>query len=560
MTSLRQLPLERLYHWEQHAGERIYLRQAAAGNWRDYTWGQVADQVRRVTAFLRHLAFAPGSRVAIYAKNCADWFIADFSIMMSGHISVPLYATQTADSMRYVLEHSDTQLVFVGAADSPENLRRALPDGVHTLAIQGAAIDCDFQLADILAQWQPIADNPQPPGDAIFTIMYTSGTTGNPKGVMHDYQTVAHAVPNIVESFNYTPADRFVSYLPLSHAAERIVVELQSLYCGASVAFPEGMDTFIDDLKRARPTFFFSVPRLWVKFKEAIETKLPPRLLSLLLSLPGCAGWIKRRVRRELGLEAARILGTGSAPTAEEVMHWYARLGMPLRDGYGMTENFAYGCMCEEDKQVPGAVGVPFDDAQVIIGADDEILFKSPVMMRGYYREPEETARVLRDGVYHTGDTGYIDADGQLHVTGRLSEVFKTTKGKFVKPTRLENFLGECALLGQVCVFGHGLDQPVLLAGIAEAGRSRPRPELEAQLRQVLAALNDRLETHEAVRQIFVVAEEWAVENLLLTPTLKLKRRQIEQRYRPWVEQHLHAEQTVIWEVPAVAGAGTAAA
>lgn len=554
MTPSPQLPLQRLYHWEKHAAGRVYLRQASAGSWREYSWAAVADQVRRLTRFLRHQAFEPGSRIAICAKNCADWLVADYAIMMSRHVSVPLYASQSEDSMRYVLQHSDTRLAFVGAGENTEAVPRALPPGALTVGIHGAGGGCDFYLADILEAWQPIADSPQPPAETIFTIMYTSGTTGNPKGVMHDYQTVAHAVPRMVESFKHTAADRFISYLPLSHAAERILVELQSLYCGGSVAFVENMDTFVADLRRARPTFFFSVPRLWVKFKQGVESSIPPRLLALLLKLPGCAGWIKTRVRQQLGLAHARLLGTGSAPIAEEVLRWYARLDMPLRDGYGMTENFAYGCMCEEGRLVPGAVGVPFDDAEVLIADDGEILFRSPVMMRGYYREPEKTAEVLRDGVYHTGDTGFIDADGQLHVTGRLSEVFKTSKGKFVAPARVENRLGDCPLLGQLCVFGHGLDQPVLLASLSEMALGRARSELRQPLLQMLEALNRHLEAHEAVRQVFIVAEEWTVENQLLTPTLKLKRRRIEQHYRPWVEQHLGGE-TVIWQAPeAVAG------
>ncbi|SHF04647.1 long-chain acyl-CoA synthetase [Microbulbifer donghaiensis] len=539
-------PLEILYMRERDCAESIYLRQMVQREWREYSWGEVMDRVRRIASFLCSRC-EPGDRIAIHAKNCADWIIVDYAIMLAGMVSVPLYTGQSAASMQYVLEHSESKLLFCGASDDNDALREVAAT-LPTIAIQRCEIECDYTLEQIVGEYSPMAESPLYDLEKVFTIMYTSGTTGNPKGVMHTWSAITFAVPNMVRGYGYDETDRFFSYLPLAHAAERIVVEFHSLYSGTPVYFPESLETFLDDLQRARPTMFFSVPRLWAKFKEGIDAKISPSLQRTLQRIPGVNRWFKRKVAQGLGLDQARMLVTGASPISVDLQKWYHRMGMMVADGYGMTENFIYGCNTHMgDTPVPGTVGKPFWDCQVKISAQGEILFKSEALMKGYYLEPEKTAEVLRDGFYHTGDAGFIDDDGLLHVTGRLSDTFKTSKGKFVQPAALENKFGEVALLGQVCVLGHGMDQPVMLANLSEMARSLEPESVAAELERALATVNAELPPHERLRAMFITSHDWTPQNDLATPTLKIKRKLVEARYRPWVERY--QQQTgVFWE------------
>ncbi|SDZ96059.1 AMP-binding protein [Microbulbifer marinus] len=539
-------PLELLYQREREQAGEVYLRQMVQREWREYTWGDVMDRVRRIASFLRE-RFEPGDRIAIHAKNCADWIIVDIGIMLAGMVSVPLYPGQSASSMEYVLEHSDSKLLFCGASDDNSALSQ-VAGRLPTVAIQRCEIECDSTLEVLLESHSPYPESPLFPEDKVFTIMYTSGTTGNPKGVMHTWSAITFAVPNMVRGYGYDETDRFFSYLPLAHAAERIVVEFHSLYSGTPVHFPESMETFLEDLQRARPTMFFSVPRLWAKFKEGIDAKISPSLQRTLLRIPGLNSWFKRKVQQGLGLDQARMLVTGASPISVDLQKWYHRMGMMVADGYGMTENFIYGCNTHMgETPVPGTVGKPFWDCQVKISEEGEILFKSDALMKGYYLEPEKTAEVIRDGFYHTGDAGFIDDDGLLHITGRLSDTFKTSKGKFVQPATLENRFGEVALLGQVCVLGHGMDQPVMLANLSELGRKQDPDKVNAELAQVLDTVNEQLPPHERLRAIFVTAHDWTPQNDLATPTLKIKRKLVEARYRPWIERY-QQQGGVVWE------------
>lgn len=526
---------ERLYHWEQTAPDRVWLRQPKNRQWQQWTWREAGQQARRMATYLKQQNLAPGSRVAIYAKNCAQWIISDLAIMLSGLVSVPLYPGQSASSMRYVMEHSDSQLLIVGAADDFSAIKEARPEAVNTIAIDSCSIDCDISFDEIQSTCEPMSDSPIPDLDTMFTIMYTSGTTGNPKGVMHLYRNAAFSIVNMMERNQRTEADRFVSYLPLSHAAERIVIEVQSLYCGAPISFIESLDTFVEDLREIRPTLFFSVPRLWKKFKEGVESKIVPSKLNLMLKIPFLSSMIKKKVQQQLGLASVDMFITGSAPVPLDVQQWYLKLGMPLQDGYGMTENFIYGCMCEGDP-IPGSVGKPMDNCELKISDEGEVLFKSEALMKGYYLEPEKTAEVLRNGYYHTGDTGYLDDDGNLYLTGRLSETFKTSKGKFIRPAVLENQLGDIGELGQMCIMGHGMDQPVLLAGLSEAGQSMNTDAVRASVESAINAINQQLPAHEQIHQVLVVSDEWAPDNEMLTPTLKLKRNVIGNHYKLVVE------------------------
>jgi long-chain acyl-CoA synthetase len=537
MTTTVKTPLEMFYRWEQETPGKVFLRQPKSLEWREYSWREVADQVRRLASFLRSKNYPQGTRIAIWSANSKDWPIVDFAIMMAGHVSVPIYPGQDVGSARYVFEHSEARMVFAGAFDMHDRLAEALTDVMETVAILGCRCNTDTSMEEILEQFSPMKESPQPPPENLMTLVYTSGTTGNPKGVMHIHETPGHVVPSLVASFRLNePESRLFSFLPMAHAAERILVELTGLYSNTSISFSEGQETFADEIRSVQPTFFFAVPRLWIKFKEGIDGKFSvAQQASMTLEQ-------KREVAYALGLASGRIIVTGSAPTPRDVQDWFLGMGIALRDAYGMTENFVHGMgWFKNDQPISGCVGQPMDPAtQVRVSDLGEIQFKSKGVMQGYYLDPEKTAEVFDDGWYCTGDAGRFDEDGNLWITGRLSEVFKTTKGKFIVPTRLENLFGRSRYLAQFCVYGHGRDQPAVLATLSEKGHELEPGQLIVELLALLEQINAEVPPYERLSHI-IVTPEWTIENGLLTPTMKLKRNQIVEAFR---EQTAATDQT----------------
>lgn len=327
----------------------------------------------------------------------------------------------------------------------------------------------------------------------------------------------------------------------MSHIAERIAVGINSLYVNGPISFSQSQATFAEEIRSVQPTIFFAVPRLWTKFKEAIDAKIPPEAQA------GLSPEQKSDIAHQLGLGEARCVLTGSAPTAEDVANWYLNMGIALREAYGMTENWAHGTAWYRTDKPPIAkcVGQAYESVQMRIGDAGEIQFKSKGVMTGYYKNPEKTAEVMTDdGFYRTGDAGKIDGDGNLWITGRISEVFKTSKGKFVVPTDLENKFARSHLLAQHCVIGHGMDQPILLATLSEAGRAQDQEVTRGELEALLGEVNSELSSHERVAAIYV-DDEWTMENNMLTPTLKLKRNSIEDRYKSQMVQDEPGERVV---------------
>ncbi len=527
MSEAVKTPLEMFYHWERETPDKVYLRQPKNLVWSEYTWRDVADQVRRIASFLKSKNYPEGSRIAIWSENSKDWPICDLAIMLAGHISVPIYPGQQVESARYVFGHSETRLVFAGSFDSAARVKEALLEDMELVAMLGCTAEASTSLEEIVKNYEPFAESPIPNPDDVFTIIYTSGTTGHPKGVMHMHKTPGYVVPGLAENMSLLePDSRCFSFLPMSHAAERIVVEMCSLYANVPVSFSEGLETFAEEVRSVQPTLFFAVPRLWVKFKEGVDAKIPPEMQANLTDEQ------KKAIAYQLGLGEARRIFTGSAPCPHDVQDWFLDMGIALRDGYGATENFIHGCAwVKDDKPISGCVGQPIHDSvQVRISPEGEIQFKSAGVMKGYYKNPEKTAEVLEDGWYRTGDSGRFDEDGNVWITGRISEVFKTSKGKFVVPLRVENLFGRCHALAQFCVYGHGLDKPVALVTLSENGAAMERDALRAKLAALLDEVNAELESHEKVGKL-VVCPEWTIDNMLLTPTMKIKRKAIEDEF-----------------------------
>jgi len=331
---------------------------------KDFTWREILDETRRMATHLQGHGFEPGTRIGILAKNAAHWLMADFAIWMAGYVSVPLYPTLAAGTIRQILEHSEVRLLFLGKLDGWDEMQPGVPAGLPCIrlplspATQGPAWD------DIVAGTEPLQGHPVRDGDELATIMYTSGTTGMPKGVMHSFATFAWSTAAARRRLPSDLDSRILSYLPLSHVAERTLVEHSLLASGMHVFFAEGIETFAADMQRARPTLFFSVPRLWVKFQQGVLARMPAAELDRMLDLPQVGDAVRAKVLGGLGLDRCEVAAGGAAPMPPELLRWYARLGLEIIEVYGMTENCGVSHCTLPGKPRPGTVGYPYDGVE----------------------------------------------------------------------------------------------------------------------------------------------------------------------------------------------------
>lgn len=546
--------LDHCYEHERGRTSQAWLTQPMGnGALREYTWGTGMAEVRRMAAHLQSLSLPPGSSIAIFAKNNAWWLMADLAIWMAGHVSVPIYPTLTAASVRQILEHADTRLVFVGKLDGFAGMAPGIPAELPRIALPLAPAELVApRWEDLVRNTAPLMGDVHRDADERATIIYTSGSTGEPKGVMHSFRTMC-AARAFVELARLTPEDRLISYLPLAHVAERAVLETTNFLVGYHVYFAESLDSFLEDVKRAQPTVFGSVPRLWLKFYSGVSAKMPEQKLKKLLRIPIVSGLVKKKILDGLGMRHVRMAVTGSAPTPPELIEWYAALGLRLHDIYGMTENFAISHAVRPGEVKAGWVGSVMSGVTCVRTEGGEILVKSPGTMLGYYKAEHLTRELIDDqGFIHTGDRGELDASGRLRITGRVKELFKTSKGKYVAPAPIENRLLAHADVEQACVAGANMAQPYALVVLGEHHRKRgvgeaERVQLTGVLEAHLASLNAELDPHEQLEKVVVMREEWTVDNGLLTPTLKLKRSAIEARYAEQVDAWYASRTNIVW-------------
>jgi len=554
-----RLILDQVFDHEANHPDRVYFTQPIGGGQVvDYTWRQVLDQSRRMAAHLQSRGFERGARIAILSKNCAHFFMAELAIWLGGYTTVAIFPTETADTVRFVLEHSEASLLFVGKLDSWPQQRAGVPVGLPCIAFP-LAPKTEFDTWDaITARTAPLQGRPQRGADELAMLIYTSGSTGTPKGVMSSFSAISRAAEGIAVETRRRVGQgvegRMLSYLPLAHSFERSWVEAASLWDGNShIYFAESLDTFLQDLQRARPTLFISVPRLWLKFQQGVFAKMPPAKLDRLLSIPLLGRVVARKVLKGLGLDAVKQAGSGSAPLPPELIRWYRRLGLKLFEGYGMTEDNSYSHTSNDQAMEPGYVGVPMAGVQVKLSPEGEILIKSPGQFSGYYKQPELTAASFTDdGFFRTGDRGERRPDGLLRITGRTKELFKTAKGKYIAPAPIENRLNAHAMVELSLVSGVGQSAAYAQVVLAEALRPRlddaaVRAEVQRQMEQLLADVNRTLADYEALQMIVVVREPWSIENGFLTPTMKIKRSRIEAAVEPMVERWYTQGSRVVW-------------
>ena len=372
---------------------------------------------------------------------------------------------------------------------------------------------------------------------------------------MHSFGNFAWALEQGIKRIPMGADDRMLSYLPLAHVVERVLVEHGWLRTGMHVYFAESLDTFAADLQRARPTIFFSVPRLWVKFQQGIHHKMPPTKLNRLLSIPLIGGLVRRKIQKALGLDQCKFAAGGAAPMPVALLQWYRKLGIPVNEGYGMTENLALSHLTLPGQNQEGTVGPAYPGVEDRIDPQTgEIQMRSPALMLGYYKEPEQTREVFTaDGWLRTGDKGTLDAQGNLRITGRVKDLFKTSKGKYVAPAPIEDKLVMHESIEACVVTGANLGQPLGIVMINAEAVSRitdptARTELQSSLGEHLKTINQTLDPHEQLKCLVVVTTAWTVDNDLITPTFKVKRNRIEDAYARHYERWESSNQKVIWE------------
>jgi long-subunit acyl-CoA synthetase (AMP-forming) len=559
MQTPQKLILEHVLEHAEKNPDRVFMTQpVGGGKVVDYTMGQVVDQARRMAAHLQAQGFEPGARIAMLGKNSAHFIMAELAIWMAGYTTVAIFPTETAETVNYVLGHSEASLLFVGKLDTWPHQKPGVPQGLPCIALP-LAPETGFDTWDaIVARTEPIAGRPTRAPDDIAILLYTSGSTGTPKGVMTSFAAITTAGRTAAEHTRRHGVgegeSRMLSYLPLAHTFERTWVEAASLIDGnVHLYFAEALDTFLADLQRARPTLFISVPRLWLKFQQGVFSKMPAEKLDRLLKIPLVGKLVARKVLKGLGLDQVRMAGSGSAPMPPELIDWYRRLGLPLYEGYGMSEDNSISHTSDAAHNAAGYVGVPMPGVQVRFSDEGEILIKSPAAFSGYYKRPDLDAESFtEDGFFRTGDLGEVGSNGLLKITGRAKEQFKTAKGKYVAPAPIENRINAHHMVELSMVSGVGQSAPYAIVVLAEELRptlneSSVREEVHRELEQLLAQVNAVTAGYEQLQMLVVADEPWTIENGCLTPTMKIKRRGIEETVAPHVQTWYASSSRVIW-------------
>ncbi|EPM4285606.1 AMP-binding protein [Vibrio alginolyticus] len=544
-------PNEMILKWAQERPNEVYLKQIINRQFVEYTFSDVADQALKLVSALRSLGVKPGDKVALVSKNCAEWFICDLAMMLGDYVSVPIFPTAGADTIEYCVTHSESKAIIGGKLDDPKATQQvidAMPELISIALPYDTAPKCKHEYQALIADAVPSKERPQHYDDKLMSLVYTSGTSGLPKGAMLTYGAFSWSVQQLINHIGIQENDRLFSYLPLAHITERVYIFGSSIMGGVPTAFPESLDTFIEDVKMHRPTLFISVPRLWTLFQQRIQDKLPQKKLNILLKIPFVNSLIKKKLADSLGLDQARVLGCGSAPVSPALLEWYHSVGLDITEAWGMTESFAYCTLnypFRADKI--GSVGNAGPGIELKIAADDEIMVRGKGLFSGYYKNDIATQESFdSEGWLHTGDIGAIDSDGYLTIQGRKKDNFKTAKGKFVSPVPIEKKLFEYSRVEMMCLIGLGLPAPILLV-VPHDFPNFDRERYARTTRKVIARMNQELASHEQIKGVLMIKEPWSIENGVLTPTLKIKRHVLEQKYHE-IGHNWPKDELVVWE------------
>ncbi len=550
-------PLEYFYHWEKNHPDKVFLKQPKGDQWKTLTYKEAGQEARKMVTALKEMGLQKGDHIGLLSKNCYHWILADIAISMGGFVSVPYYASLPKAQLNEVILKSDIKLLFVGKLDSWDDKSDALTDNLKVIKFPhydgNAIIPLGKSWDELVDQHQPFQENYIPELTDIWTILFTSGTTGTPKGVMLTYKSIV-VVFRDEEKYNTLgihslKEHAFLSFLPLNHVAERVVIEGAAIFTGGTIAFAESIDTFLKNLQDIQPTVFFAVPRIWNKFQSGILAKVSQKKLNTLLSIPIISLLIKKKLKKALGLSRAEIVLTGAALTPKHLKQWYRKLDINLREVFGATEACGAVTITPLGEVSDIGVGKAIPGIEFKIDSKTgEVIYRSEQLMTGYYKESEKTAEILKDGWYYSGDKGFIDNDKNLNIIGRVKDAFKTDKGKYVTPNPIESNFSKNELIEQVCVVGLSIPQPIALINLSEIGLETNKQEIETQFEGLIKKVNQELANFEKVSTMVIIKNPWTEDNELLTPTLKVRRNKIDEKYMKHYSSWHENNSTLIWK------------
>ena len=587
--TLTELFFDAVEHYGNHPAA---FRYKADGVWHDVTHQEVAARVQALSLGLRELGIAPGEKVSILAETRLEWPLADYACLCARATDVPLYPNLPAGQVEYILRDSGAVAVFCSTANQVAKIRAVrsrLASLRHVIVFDAAAGgDGVVTLAELEARGRAAAPNyPRfkeealgvQPGD-LATLIYTSGTTGEPKGVMLTHDNICSNVRDSVQTLRISEHDTCLALLPLSHIFERMV-EYYFLHVGVTISYAESIDAFAQNLLEVRPTIVVAVPRVYEKvYGRVLENAHTGGAVKR-----GIFEWAKRVGERwaayrlggiavPLGLRLAHAIAdrlvfaklrartggriklfvSGSAPLSAEIARFFYSAQLPVIEGYGLTETSPVLTLNPIERPRFGTVGKPIPGVQIKLAPDHEILAKGPNIMQGYFNKPAETRDAIdADGWFHTGDVGELDADGYLKITDRKKDLIKTAGGKYVAPQPIENMVRLNKFVANAIVLGDQRKFPIILIvpdfeqlerwakernlTAASPAELIALPDVKAKMeREVMGGLRD-LAKFEMPKKVLLIAQDFTIESGELTPSLKVKRRQVEQHYKDVIDR-----------------------
>ncbi len=583
----------------QQRGDRVWMRQKKLGIWRSWTWTQTGDAVREIAAGLMSLGFGKGDTASILSNTVIEWVLADLAILSCGGVSNGIYPTDAASQAHYLCEDSRTTLLFVEddeQLDKTLEVRAQLP-GLKKVVVFDMEGLRDLDDADVISLTQLralgrnwLATHPQCVAQAaaacqpddLAILVYTSGTTGKPKGAMHSQRGLVYTVHGYNTLIGQDEHDERMCFLPLCHIAERMGGEYFGLYTGSVLNFVENPETIPENVREIAPTVFTAVPRIWEKFYSGVMISLKEasrlqqavyawsigvgmQIADRVLAGQAVGGGLKlqftlarwlalNNVRKLIGIHRARFCVTGAAPISPDLVKWYMALGVPMLEVWGMTESCGAATGVPATKMKPGSIGPAANYNEVRLDpATGEILVRGTNVFMGYLNQPEKTAETLdAEGWLHTGDVGTVDADGYFRITDRMKDIIITAGGKNITPSELENELKFSPYITDAVVIGDKLpyltviimvdqenvekfaqDHDVPFSNYASLTRAR---EVQDLIQGEIDRVNRKFARVEQIKKFFLLETQLGAEDEELTPTMKLKRKLVQTKYAPQIE------------------------
>jgi long-chain acyl-CoA synthetase len=519
----------------EQSPEKIWLRDLREDGSDDYSWRQAHEQISAIGAMLEQ-HFGQGEKMVVLSHNRAHWVMADLAIISSGNVTVSMFTTLPGATAEYILELTQAKVVFVGETSNWDQLTAVLPEEVLLVTLPGVELEQPHEKwEDLLTRYAGQAPRYQGQPDDMISLVFTSGTTGMPKGVIQTHNSNLIPIRRFTNLFGVTESPRYFSYLPLSHIAERQIVEFSSIVLGGEVFFNESLETLPRDLQRTRPHVFFGPPRIWEQLQQAVIGKFGGKD-ALAAALAQDKAGIGQLVLEGLGLNEVEYCLTAAAPTPPALIHWWEELGLTLMEGFGQTEAMGVILSSHEHRRV-GSIGKPIGEVEYKITKEGELAIKADGCTPGYYRQADKTAELIQDGWLHTGDKVRVDEDGFIYITGRVKDYFKTIQGKFVAPPPIESAFAKNPHAEQQCLLGRGYSKTVMVAVLTAEAQNLPEQEIADSILATIREINEEIEKHARIGAVIVTREPWSIENEILTPTLKIRREKVEEGFAELAEQ-----------------------